>query len=202
MVKWISAVAECVTAVGVILAFLQLRLAQITVEKDHERSRREGAVQYLYAWTKSINRQLACARRLVDRLEFEACQQIAGRQQAHIRKSLSQDLSSCFPAGTKLGEIDGDFVLTPEQSAEVRALAITYLNTLETILCAWWVSSVDRDVIEKEFAFQLSPSDGRTLMKDFRSIIGNENYPAIAAFEAHLNKATQHKEYGGKRPIH
>lgn len=188
---WISATAEAITALGLILAYLQLRETHKQVLADHERSRREGAVQYLLVWTNGVSRPTSSASRVADSLDFDACQRIVQRQEVEIDVFHRELITTCFPVGTVFREEGKRIILNVQQSAEVRSLLIKHLNLLETVLCAWWYGSVRKDIIEKEFAYLLEPREGRTLLKYFRQASGDHKYPAIAAFELHMSKQRQ-----------
>jgi hypothetical protein len=196
--EWVSAVAEAITAIGVVFAYLQLKESHSAVLKDHERSRREGAVQYLLEFTKSVTRQMAAASRLVDRLDVNTCSRIEKREEAAISKEHFKELLACFTADTTFREDGNCYLLTTQQSAEVRGLVVTYLNLLETILCAWLYSSVDRELIEKQFGYLRKRHDGRNMMQNFRAALGIEHHPATEAFEKHLDEVNRQK---GKSPI-
>lgn len=220
---WVSAIADSVIAIGVIFAWLQLRdshdeiktargvleTARQTLESqrnqivdDHERSRREGAVQYVLVWTNSVTRAFSSASTLIEKLDFATCQKIVSRQSIRIHKEHVDLLIPSFPPETKFEEAGDAFILTVQQTAEFRALVVKYLNLLETIMCAWWFSSVDKKIIEMEFQYLMEPTQGRNILRDFRQAIGDSSYPAIQAFEQHM--AEQKKAAaasGGKPPL-
>ena len=172
--EWVGAISEAVTAIGVAFAYFALRDSHTQIKTareileatrtqaadDHERSRREGAVQYLLVWTNSLTRAGSSAAKLIDRVDLNTCRKIEARQEAKIEKDHSELLTACFPPDTAFQRVGEDIVLTVQQSAEIRALIVKYLNILESIMCAWSYSAVDEEIILSEFRFLVEP-EGR-----------------------------------------
>jgi hypothetical protein len=211
--EWVTAVAESVTALGLTFTYFllrdsheQLKTAKDVLEAtrqqtmaDHERSRREGAVQYLLIWSNTLTRASGSAAQLVDHLEFQKCKRIAAREEVEIHKDHAELLAACFQSETQF-QAKGDHVaLTVQQSAELRALLVKYLNILETIMCAWSYSSVDQGIIEKQFSYLMVEQDNRRMLRNFREAIGVQNFPEIAKFEQHIiDKRAKERHSQGK----
>jgi hypothetical protein len=196
--EWVSAIAETVTALAVVFAYLQLRETHKQVIADHERSRREGAVHYILTWTNNTSRPMSSASRVVDGLDFETCKMLVDRREITVRASNRDLLMACFPPGVEFGADGANITLNVQQSAEIRTLVIKQLNLLETVLCAWRHGSVRRDIIEEEFNFLLEPKEGNKLLKNFREATGDHKYPAIAAFELHMAKEREKLKQKGE----
>jgi hypothetical protein len=187
--EWVSAIAESVTAIGVILAFWQLKDAREVNRENHEKARREGAVQYCLVWTNSLSQYSSNAGKLVDLLDTHECSAIAERRAVTIAERHAVLLAASFPANVDFERKDGTIHLTGQQSAELRWTIVRYLNTLEVICGAWHAATVDRKIIEDEFRYLFSLRDGRRLLRNFREAMGNEFFPAIDAFEDALEEA-------------
>jgi hypothetical protein len=191
--EWVSAIAEVITAAGVFIAILQLRETRKSEEEDHERSRREGAVQYALVWTNSLTPQSSKAARLADRLTLDECRAIANLEKVTIPIRHMQLVEASFPEGTKFSTDGGHVQLSIQQTTELRWILVKYLNSLEIICAAWHAATVDRNIMEDEFKYLIDSRDGRQLLKFYREAEGEEFFPAIAAFEKALKERHQPK---------
>ena len=189
--EWVSAIAESVTAVGVFLAFLQLRDAREANRNNHEKARREGAVQYGLVWTNSLTQYSSSASRLVDLLDPHECNEIVKRNAVAIPARHAVLLEGAFPPDTVFKNENGQIHLTTAQAVHLRWTVVKYLNTLEVICSAWHAATVDRKTIEKQFRYLLEAREGRSLLSNFRKAMGNEFFPAIDAFQDALEKAAE-----------
>jgi len=68
MPEWITAVGTAVTAAGVLLLWKQIQMLWIQIRADHERSRRENSISYLFEWSKGLVQSGSLARRLAETL--------------------------------------------------------------------------------------------------------------------------------------
>ena len=81
-------------------------------------------------------------------------------------------------------DLDNDEIeLSLQETMWLRSNVVKYMNILEIIMYAWAADDVSRDIIEKEFSYLVTTErDGNVVLKEFRTAMGNENYPAINAF--------------------
>lgn len=64
---------------------------------------------------------------------------------------------------------------------------VTYLNSLESILSAWRHNTADKEMIEEQFRYMVSPKDGHYILEKFREAAGGAHtYPSIDQFVSHL----------------
>lgn len=69
--NWISAIANSIIAlVNIIMAFT-IFLAWKQIKADHERSRREAAIQLISSWVSTLTQRASAARKLVDAFTFD-----------------------------------------------------------------------------------------------------------------------------------
>lgn len=220
--EWVSALAESVAAIGVILVGVQLfltkqqlkltttelklakdelNLAKNQLQDDHERSRRQAAINNLLTWTNSLTPTTSSTRRLVDLLEQSDCSCLEHIQEFDIDVKHKELLKSCFVDPQNFSEEPGKgrISLTKSQVSELRYRTINYLNTLESIFSAWHHNVSDRAIISEQFQYMLAPQNGHTLLKKFRIAAGENNYPAIRFFELHFEQLRNPKE--GKAPL-
>lgn len=189
--------ADVATIVGS-LAFvgiaIQVGIAHQQLKADHERSRREKSVELLMEWTKQIKKEGAVARKIIETFDAEQCRELFNQQEIKIAKKHKKLLSeffkgNSFEEGEGAEENDNDITLSESQSAELRWHAVSYLNSLESVLVAWQYSVVDRDVIEQQFSYLFKPADGHAALHDFRVAAGGEkSYPAIEVFSNHVEE--------------
>ena len=135
--EWVSAAAESITAVSIVVLLLQLLDARKQMKADHERSRRQLANEHLFVWTSSLNRTTSSARKLADLLNEEECRKLVDEQELVLnanRKSLVEAALSNHPELAQIAEEGGHIELSKPQTAEIRYLVVKYLNTLESVL--------------------------------------------------------------------
>ena len=191
---WISAVANIFIALGVGLALCSFR-------GDHERSRREKAVELISQWALNLNKRGSAARKLVETLDHEKSKLLFNQEpltigKKHIglvRAALEADVNE--PEGN---EID----LDENQSSELRWQVVTFLNSLESVLSAWRHNIADKDIITEQFRYLVSKTDGHYILEEFRVVAGGSHtYPAIQEFVEHLKKELNKNDGSGKRPV-
>lgn len=188
-------VATILGALAVIGIVIQVRLTQIQIRADHERGRREKTVDLLVEWDKRLKKESALARKIIECLNEEQCREVVAQQKLHVPKKLENLLKQFFGENFKVEDnSNGNIILNEAHSAELRWHAVTYLNSLESILVAWQYSVVDRDIIEHQFSYLFKPSDGHEALKDFRVAAGGEDsYPAIEIFAGHIREKRRKK---------
>ncbi len=194
----LSNLADMATILGslaVVGIAFQVHFTKTQIKADHERSRREKTVDLLVEWDKRLKKESALARKIIERLNEEQCRDIVAQQKLQVPKKLEHLLAQFFGEDFKIEESDnGDIVLSEARSAELRWHAITYLNSLESVLVAWQYSVVDREIIEHQFSYLFKPSDGHEALKDFRTAAGGEDsYPAIEIFAGHIREKRRNK---------
>lgn len=192
--EWAN-IATIITALGVVGIALQVLFSHRQIKADHERSRREKSVEVLIEWSKNLKKEGSLARKIIECLNEEQCREVYNQNETRVSKKHITLLVQLF--GDKLQENDneGDYItLTEAQTTELRWHVITYLNSLEFTLVAWQYAVVDKDIIESQFSFLFRPADGHELLKHFRKAAGGEDtYPAIEIFTAHLEQKRKEK---------
>jgi hypothetical protein len=194
---WITAASSVISAAAIILIWRQTRLSARQTEllagqitSDHDRSRREKAAELILEWSKQLRRNASIARNFTDSLSEEEALSlyeqrpfsVASNKESMIIGSLSGVLDE---SKMQLEKENNHIHLTAEQVATINWLALSYLNTLESILSGWRHNIADRDMIQEEFGYLVSPSKGRSIMKNYRlALEGKDRYPAIEEFAA------------------
>ncbi len=180
--NWIVATASSISAVGVYVIYKQLKA-------DHERSRREKAVELIQTWAIQLNKKASLARKLVENLNQEQVRAIYDQEQINLDKKHLEMTKGCLTEnfylnrhGVSLGG-DESFTLQASDSSEIRWLIVSYLNLLESILVAWHNGIADEEIIENQFQYLVVPEKGQLILEEFRNAAGGTNvYPSISAF--------------------
>ena len=207
--QWIIAGASCIAALGIFgviyqsyYAFKQLGASINQLKFDHERSRREKAIELLCHWDTNLTLNGAVARKFAESLSFEQSKSLCTQQAFTIdNKNYGLFLGSLSPTSATLrGEHkpEGDIEVSERESSEIRWSIIYYLNHLEAILSAVRHNVADKKIIHEQFSYLVAPSEGHYLLEDFRKIAGGATtYPSIDAFAIEL-KSTHEKTKPGK----
>ena len=210
--EWISALANVVMAVGIILVWYQASLSRKQLEAsnralaaDHERSRRELTLITMYNWNKDVGPTTAAAERLIQRFTEAQCRDIVQNRPIPISKDYVPI------ARAVLGELlppdqptaaDGTLTLNEAQVSQIRYILADYLNILETTFTAWQLGIVDTNMIEQQFQFLLSPQHGFNILEPFRTAMGGvECYPSSYAFMKRLQERYDTRVAPSKSPV-
>jgi len=193
---WIIAISSVVTALTIFIICLQIKW-------DHERSRRQIAIELITDWAKSVTVAMSSARRFVEDLNSSQVKLFISQKELTVKKEESTLVMSCIKDRKDLGieEINSSEIkLSPEIIAEIRWYAVAYLDALECVLSAWRHGVASGEIIIEQFKFLLEKSFGNTLMKEFReSEHGSVKWPSITAFEAFIQSPNRKIKKGLKR---
>jgi len=195
----VSQIATIISSLIIIGIGFQVYIAYRQLKSDHERSRREKAVELLVEWNRGLKSESSLSRKIIEVLNEEQCREIMAESSLHLPSKLADKLSNIFPDMEKntpkdSGSEDNAIFLSASQSSKLRWYAITYLNSLEFILVAWQYSIVDRKIIEDEFSFLFRPAEGHEALKKFRDAAGGGNsFPAIEVFANHIEEKRRKK---------
>jgi len=210
--QWIIAIASSVAALGVLGVIYQTRTAiqqlDTTIQSlkaDHERSRRERAVELLRHWDSNLTLSGAVARKFAESLNFETSKCLYQQKPFKIKNTHYGLFVGCLsPASAKQRreeKPDEDIEVTERESSEIRWAVLSYLNHLETVLAAVRHNVADKEMLYEQFTYLVSPSDGHYLLEDFRRAAGGgATYPSIEAFADEL-KAKHQISSPGKEPV-
>ena len=155
---WILIGTVAVAAVSAILVWLQLRA-------DHERSRRELAVSLINEWSNSLDIETAGVVRLVRELTRDQCDLLSSRKPFKLDKNNLDLVKACletrFPEINNEPQFDAQSTNTMmininhRYSGYIKFVASRYLNSLESIMIAWYESVAQPRIIEGQFGSML-----------------------------------------------
>jgi hypothetical protein len=188
--EWVTAVGTVFTAGGVVFLWKQLDLLRKQVVADHERSRRENSINYLFEWSKGLLQGTALAHKLVESLDEEHTRDLVAERPLKLpvaQKSRLLAVLSKIPQGG-LPEKDGQIILGESEVSELRWQVVRYLNILESIFAAARHNIADKEILIEQFGYLVSPKEGHHLLKKFREALGKEGYPALNQLEEDLER--------------
>lgn len=191
---WISAVANIFIALGVGLAWWSFR-------GDHERSRREKAIELISQWALNMNKRGSAARKLVETLDQEKSKLLYNQEPLKIDKKHIGLLRAALEANVDEPN-GGEITLDETQSSELRWQVVTFLNNLESVLSAWRHNVADKEIITEQFRYLVSTTDGHYILKEFRVVAGgNHTYPAIQEFVEDIKQELSKGNKSGKQRV-
>ncbi|MBN4063495.1 hypothetical protein JYT79_01805 [Cardiobacterium sp. AH-315-I02] len=181
----------------------QLELSTKNLGADHERSRRETAINLLVEWSTNLNRRGSIARKFAETLDFNQSKELFNENAIKIDIKNKHLILGCLPDTTdekiKSWDDNKTIDLSENESAEIRWIIVSYLNTLETIMTAWRHNLADKQIISEQFSYLVSAKDGHAILKNFREAAGGRSsFPGIADFVEETEKV---KATGGKDKI-
>ena len=201
-VDLVTMIATCVAALSVVFVWRQIRA-------DHERSRREQALELMKFWTSQNNYDepfFVFGRNLLMTLNREQSEKVYGCLEFSVdndqlellkifRKSIKNRLHGADEVHTE--EQKNGHSLTKTESRALRMVATTFLNRLEVVATAWCSGITDKSMIEEEFKIIIAPKTGKFIMEDILSF--SPVYPSLKAIIDHMKSSTNGKP--NKRPV-
>ena len=196
--EWITAIASCIAATSVLfvavqayIAVKQLKSSHDHLRADHERSRRENAINVVRQWTETLNKSLPAARKFVQQLSKADCKKLLDRESFEVngkyKSLLKHALHDVIDDEKELDPIGDKIMLSEKHLSELLVLVVHHLNTLEVALLSWMNGVADRDIIEHEFKYLIRFDDGHYILENLREVMaGKAKYPAIDSFVNHL----------------
>lgn len=182
-------IALVVGVFGLIAGWRQYR-------SDHDRSRREKAIEYILVWVQSLNRRATLARKLVETFNHQQAKALIEQRAFKIDDEHAPLIEGIFEPLPVLE--DEKYKITQAMSAELRWIIVSYINNLEAIMAAWYYHVADRKIIAEQFAYLISPSNGHFILEEFRATANDaQHYPAISAF-VRSYKASREETLAGK----
>ena len=217
ILDWVYEIAMIISLISILIMFRQFK-------GEHEKGRREKAIELLLRWNDSITADTNRIKEFCEQLSDEQCRKLAryetfeisAKKHAELKQLLSDDnVNKCHEedqAEEKKTSANKESVtgitvnknkekLTSLEIKQLRYQVVRYLNLLEIIMTAWKDNVADNEMIENEFSFLLSETEGKTLLENMRKALGNECYPSISIFCANMKQKQQKKLTAKKEKI-
>lgn len=198
--EWVTAIATCILAVGILIAVWQLiaareqvSLLRQQVSDDHDRSRRSEAIRAITDWTKSLDKAQPSARVLVNSFSIDQCRMLRSRESFEIDSKHLKLLEHILQGTIEESELHklpmegGKIRLNEKHLSQIYFLAAAHLNSLEVCLQHWVLHTADKDVIESEMNYLINPEKNEYVLENFRIALGGARaFPAIELFVQHI----------------
>lgn len=204
--EWLTLIILVLNLFAACVIFWQFHISRRAFQQEHERARREKTIEVFIFWDQSLSRTSTLARKLVEEFTFAQAEQLlAADLVTNIDKTYKSKIVAIFPEIETQGhegiENNGETLISlkPEFSGLLRWEIVSYLNNLETVLSAWTHHVCDREMIEEQFTYLVSPQKNHFLLKNFRQATGS-SYPCIDKFIEHL-KNVQNKPNPSKKKL-
>jgi hypothetical protein len=197
----ITALATCLAALFALLALMSVALLNRQIRADHDRSRRERAVDLMMCYVTThdpSNHQIVFGLNLSFVLTEEQCHSLWEREPFAVLDKHQHLLDTWRTAcnsslnGSKSRKSPGDgssnsvLTLSASEVYMLRSIATNFLNKLELVASAWNNNVADRAIIEQEFVRVFCPKDGVYVLEKFRDASGI--YPSIGKICEHLKQ--------------
>ena len=209
ILDWVYEIAMIISLISILIMFRQFK-------GEHEKGRREKAIELLLRWNDSVTADTNRIKEFCEHLSDEQCRKLAryetfeisAKKHAQLKQLLSDNnVDKCHEHnqpeenksnGTKesvagMTDNKNKEKLTSLEIKQLRYQVVRYLNLLEIIMTAWKDNVADNAMIENEFYFLLSETEGKTLLENMRKALGNECYPSISIFCANMKQKQQEK---------
>ena len=178
------------------IIIFQYSLSKKVFEQDHEKSRKEKAIELLMFWDQTLARSSTLARKLVENFNFEQSKQLLNQEAiTNLDIKYKNSFLTIFPDLEKQGQegidetVDGNFfTLKKEYFGLLRWEIISYLNNLETVLSSWAHNVCDKKMIAEQFEYLVSTQNNHFLLEYFRQACGPSSYPCISKFITELKE--------------
>ncbi|MDO8736925.1 MAG: hypothetical protein Q7K29_07560 [Thermoleophilia bacterium] len=164
--EWVIAVANSVLAVTIVVFGLQLRNDVKHIKADHERSRREKAIDLLEMYATKVHENspgLRFSTKLLSQLNennYKAIWNCDPFEVEEKHKYLIIGALECDINKLNLKIEFGRIFLRRRELLVIRSQLVGYLNVLEVVATAWKHNVADREIIEDEFDRLIIQQDG------------------------------------------
>lgn len=197
-------IESIVVILSAAIAIIQLCLLRKQTKTNHKSLRRKTTIDVMTAWYTTIRKDTSFARYAANNLSEKQCKSLYESKPFTITPDIKEDFckfcprwdsckmnppgafSSCSLSGN--GRTVDGLILS-----DLRWHVISYLNALETVMTAWHMGIVEKDIIEEQFQFLLH--QGHSLSA-FRSI--SKGYPYIEEF---IDKIKEKPQVTPKEPL-
>jgi len=200
----ITAASSCITSILTGFALLSIFIMRKQLKSDHDRSRRECAVELMRCFATTpdpTDHKRVFGLALMNILTSDQCKSLWAKESFSIDAKCLHLLSAYRHAcnGLSTGsesaskkKSDSSSSSTPSlivsvvEAYTLRSIATSYLNRLELVASAWHHNVADGDMIETEFVKVFCPKDGIYVMETFRKVSGV--YPSVERLCQHFEK--------------
>lgn len=164
---WVSAIASSISALSLMLIIWQVKV-------NHDKSRREKALDILRQWDEIRTPNAFRYERLMFSLAAPDVELVQKGQSITITK----DLASAHLPELKADD-SGNFVIGIEQVLEIRVALLTLLNTIENVALAYKHHVADREILDDAYYNVLIEKEFLRKCGNFMEHFGAGAWPSV-----------------------
>jgi hypothetical protein len=182
-------IVAAVAAVGAVVSGASAFVILHQLRSDHERSRRENAVNLMFKYTSEISTipHMALYVEFVDKLDFAQCESyIRGQPFRMTSEHLEVIRLISNISGTPFTEGPGGVEISTEMVFFLKKHTGIFLNALESISAAARYHVADTEIIEDEFRTVYFPKGKRGLLPQLR--LAYNIFPSIDVVQDRIEK--------------
>ena len=200
LTDWITTGVVILNLILSLILIKQYFISKKSLHDEHEKARREKAIEVLQYWHQRLSRRSSLARKLVENFTFAQSKQLLDQDQVtKIPVIFKENILSIFPdielqgkEGIIYSANPDEICLSSEYSGLLRWEIVSYLNYLETMLSAWHHNVADQEMLEEQLTYLVSSKNNHFLLENFRQASGDgESYPSIKVFIAYLKNKSE-----------
>lgn len=185
----LSVLEVVITGVGLFSILFAVR----QMHADHERSRREKTLDMIMNWACELSPETHLAVKIVEKFDKDQCKNLYNTKPFKVKKKIYNDIRELYGENEKKAKRKYKFIKVNNNAKyimlrgyylkKLRFSIIKYLNVLEAVLVGWQNGILDKDIVERQYAYLYDRKQDKNCLQDFRNAAGSEkSYPAIEMF--------------------
>ena len=207
VLETISYLGTSILAIGIIITIFQLFVMKKSFYHNHERSRREKAINMILEWIKYTTINGTASKTFVEKLSETECRHIWEGDTFVTDTKFKESLEKKIPEFGKCEIIQEGgkekMRISGFQSLVLKSRVCEYINLTEMIFAAYYTNVADREILRTEFALLVSEEQNIHFLESFRKVAGGQTaFPCIYKFIEELTKSkvkVPEKEILGQR---
>lgn len=202
----ISLIISGLGLASIVFLCIQIYLSKKHSREMHEEQRRIQTLSVLNNFCKSTKKETRIAEKVVEKLSVEKCKNLYNYTPFDVPKSVYKNICQLCSEGTidcqKCKPKDkSNYTVHGTQLTELRAYVTSYLNALEIVAVSWDEAIVDKEVIEKQFAYLDDPGT-KTALENYRRAANNgRSFPALEKFYKKIQQNNKDSATPMKKPL-
>lgn len=158
------------------------------IASEHEKSRREKAIEMMKFFISENHEEMGLTRQLLTELDYKQSEALFNMfpitLDTKCEELLAFALAKYTGSNVDLNKKDGLIVLSQAQVIALRSIVIRHLNILEAMASAWRHNIADRDILEEEFCAVVFPRKGMLTYQEIITAAGV--FPSLREFANEL----------------
>ncbi len=187
----IEVISTFLAALNLIVIFFlaqQVRIVDRSYKDEHERARKEKAIDLIFKWTQQNTSKNKTAFDFIEHLnDVENIENLLDQKPFKVFRNHYHRLQAAL-LGTdmnvaELKDSDIEIEVTDEMSTYLRQIIINRLNFLEGVFCAAETHVADQDIINSQFGNIAVPQKYvKTPLELLMNVSGEKSFPFLSKF--------------------